>query len=418
MKLYTSSHHHVTYQHIHTSQFKTRIITVRFFAVLSEKTATLRALTLAMMKAKNAAFPSRKTANQHLESLYDATLHGSSTKLGTQHINQLSIVYVAPRYANDDTLEADVINYLRESLVNPDFDQKTLEEEKRFLRDYFDAEYANKTRYAQKRHHELLHADHPYKTRAYGDPEAIDAITLEDVSACHRSMLTDNHIYVTTINADAPSAVEARLAEALPLRGAPLRTPIIHRYAFTPKDDVYEVDEVSQDRVFLTYQSGVYYRDADYVPMLVFNHLLGEGSDSLLFNYVRETLGLAYYIYASYSPNTGLVTLASGMSANNVTKGIEAMRETLQRVIDGDFTDADLDLAKTSIKSGLKQSYDSPASLSLRALRTALFKVPFKEEALLEVVDSVSKQNVMRLASALKPVFYYRFGKEHGDADH
>lgn len=299
MKLYTTSHHHVTYQHIHTDQFKTRIVTVRFFSKLSDKTATARALTVAMMKSKNVSYPSRKLATKRLEQLYDAVLHGSSTKLGTQHVNQLSIVYIDPRYADDATLETDALAFLRETIFTPDFDQKTLDEEKRFLRDYFSAEYANKTRYAQRRHHDLLYADYPYKTRAYGTLRHIDAITLDDIKACHRAMIHDNHIYVTAMSAASPKAYERTLAEALPLHGSALRTPIMYRHDFEPKADVFETEDVSQDRVFLTYQNGVYYRDPDYVAMIVFNHLLGEGSDSLLFQYVRETLGLAYYVYSS-----------------------------------------------------------------------------------------------------------------------
>lgn len=93
------------------------------------------------------------------------------------------------------------------------------------------------------------------------------------------------------------------------------------------------------------------------------------------------------------------------------------MRDVLKRVRAGDFTDTDLALAKTNVKSQFKQSYDSAAGLSLRALRTALFNVPFNEKTMLQTVEGVGKDTIVRLAQKLQPLFHYRLGKEEFDAN-
>lgn len=410
MKLHLREHNQVSYQYIQTNQFKSRIITVRFLAEIDKLNVTARSLMISMLKAKNAKYPTRKAQSKYLESLYDAIYHAGPTKLASRHISQISMVVIDDKYAMGQPVFEDALNFLNTAIFQPRFDEKTLQEEKQFLKDYFNAEFANKARYAGKRYAEHLYHDYPYKANALGELKAIDKVTLEDIEATYQNMIKENQVYVTVI---APWEIEPthqQIVDYLPLSSKPIHTPIIIRHPFDRKEPVFEQENVSQERFFITLKSDVLYRDKDYFTMLVLNALLGEGSDSLLFKHVRETHSLAYYVYSSYSPNTGLITLASAMKHENLAIGEAKMLECFEWLKTGNFSNEALSLAKKHIISQFKQSYDTPSGLSIRALRTALFKVPFKEDLLLDIIEAVGKEDITELAAQLHVIFKYRLG--------
>ncbi len=412
MKLHLKEHNQVTYQYVETNQFKSRILTVRFLAEIDKVNVTARSLMIAMLKAKNAVYPTRKAQSKYLESLYDAIYHAGPTKLASRHINQFSMVVIDDAYGLDDPIFEDALKFLQTALFQPKFDQKTLDEEKQFLKDYFKAEYANKARYAGKRYTEFLYADYPYKANALGHIEAIDEVTLTDIKSAYKEMLSTNQVYVTLISPWDVDSTHRLITKYLPLQSKPISKPVLLRHPFDYKAEVVEHEKVTQERFFITVKSDVLYRDEDYFTMLVLNALLGESSDSLLFQHVREKHSLAYHVYSSYSPNTGLITLASAMTKANLAEGEAKMMECLTWLKTGEFTDRDVDLAKRHIISQFKQSYDTPSGLSVRALRTSLFKVPFKETLLLDIVQAVDKKDIVALAKRLEVIFKYRLGGE------
>ncbi len=410
MKLSTREHQGLTLQYIKTKQFKTRILTLRFFTELNEENITARSLMLSMLKAKNKHYPTRKAQAKHLETLYDTIFHTSSTKLGTKHVNQITFVMIDDQYTLENNLFQNVVNFLKTALYEPLFDEKTLEEEKQFLKDYFQAEYTNKTRYAQKRYYEHLYQNYPYNTHALGKAEAIDTITLPMIQEAYESMLNNNQVYLNVLGDFDVDEVHNYLIKHFSVQAKKASSPILHRHEFMHVQPVKETHDVTQNRLFMTLRSDVYFRDESYFTMLVLNALLGEGSDSLLFKTVREELSLAYYVHSSYSPFTGLITLTSAMTQTAIEQGKQQMLACVDKLKAGTFTEEDLTLAKVHLISYFKQSYDSPASLSLRALRTALFKIPFKEDMVLDIIAAVTKEDIMRIAKKLELIFTYELG--------
>jgi predicted Zn-dependent peptidase len=410
MKLQTFKENNTTYQYIHTNQFKSRILTIRFFTDLNSENITARNLMLSMLRAKNRVTPTRKAQSKYLESLYDSLLLTQALKFGTKHINQITMVMIDDRFTIEKTLFHEALTFLKHVLYEPLFDEKTLEEEKQFLKDYFKAEFANKTRFASKRYNQYLMEEHPYNQNAFGKEEAIDLVTLDMIKDSYNQMLNENEVFISVVGNFDEQKIHHEILTSLPIKSVVKPLPILYRHEFIKKDRIFEAYDVTQNRIFITLKTGIFYRDEDYFTMLVLNALLGEGSDSLLFKTVREHHSLAYYVYSSYSPFNGLITMASGMDEKNIEKGKAMMLSCLALIQNGSFSDEDLTLAKTHLITGFKQSYDSQGSLSQKALRAALFNLPFNEESVLSNIANVTKEALTRVANQCHQIFEYELG--------
>ncbi|MFW5914101.1 MAG: M16 family metallopeptidase, partial [Bacillota bacterium] len=182
------------------------------------------------------------------------------------------------------------------------------------------------------------------------------------------------------------------------------------RHGMRSKESVHETLNLSQDRLFMTLKSDVYYPDRDVYAMRVLDTLLGGGSDSLLFDSIRETHGLAYQVHSNYQPFTGLITIMAGVAHKNVEKAKELVRETLGTLQSGTFSDDALSIAKQSLKQSIKRSFDLQGALATKALLHEAFETPMEKDEVLALLDQVQKEDVVRVANSLEFIFTYVLG--------
>ncbi|MFW6284862.1 MAG: EF-P 5-aminopentanol modification-associated protein YfmF [Bacillota bacterium] len=405
MTLKTLSPMHV----IPTEKFKTIRIQMRFFEPLDESTVSARALMLSMLQAKTGDFPSRRMFQNHLESLYDAQLYTKASKLGNTHVGEIGVRFIHPDYT-DQPKEylAEVLGTLKNTVLNPDFDANLLSEEKRFLKAYFASEYANKDVYAAKRYQEHLFRDHPYRVNANGRPEGVDPVRLEAIQTAYKTLL-ENPVFITVVG-DVDDSMAAIMQESFEFANQGLPKSMLVRHGMRSKESVYETMNLSQDRLFMTLKSDVYYPDPDVYAMRVLDTLLGGGSDSLLFDSIRETHGLAYQVHSNYQPFTGLITIMAGVNHVNVEKAKDIIKDTLKTLQEGAFSDDALAIAKQSLKQSIKRSFDLQSALATKALLHEAFNTPMDKDDVLGQLERVQKDDVVRVANTLQFVFTYVLG--------
>ncbi|MFW6284922.1 MAG: EF-P 5-aminopentanol modification-associated protein YfmF [Bacillota bacterium] len=393
---------------IPTKTFKTIRIQLRFFEPLDEATVSARALMLSMLQAKTGDYPSRRIFQNHLESLYDTQLFTKATKLGNTHVGEIGVRFIHPDYAGEDDYLEDVLKALKSALLNPDFDDALLREEKRFLKAHFASEYANKDVYATKRYQEHLFRDHPYRVSANGTPEGVDPVALENVHEAYKRLL-ENPAFITVVGDVDPSLADT-IKAAFSFARPGLPESMLVRHGMRSKESVHETLNLSQDRLFMTLKSDVYYPDNDVYAMRVLDTLLGGGSDSLLFDTIRETHGLAYQVHSNYQPFTGLITIMAGVAHSNVEKAKDLVRDTLSTLQQGAFTDDALSIAKQSLKQAIKRSFDLQGALATKALLHEAFGTPMGKDEVLSMLDAVRKDDVVRVANTLEFIFTYVLG--------
>lgn len=127
---------------------------------------------------------------------------------------------------------------------------------------------------------------------------------------------------------------------------------------------------------------------------------LGGGMSSLLFQEIREKLGLVYSVfdYSSSYEDTGAHCIYLGTNPKNLQKAVAALKSCLN-----DFTEKGLDedtlrLAKQQVKSSMIMASESSMSIMRAQAKVLLFKnEPFNLDEKIALIDQVTQAETNEL---------------------
>lgn len=178
---------------------------------------------------------------------------------------------------------------------------------------------------------------------------------------------------------------------------------------FKPEPPVYvpcnicRKKDIEQEHICISYQ-GLANTDDDFLTLSVLNTIVGGGMSSLLFQKIREEMGLAYTVYSYNSgfSDTGLFTVYMGLNPENGKRAIKAVKDELEKLKQGDFSAEMVEKSKLQLKNNYLLSLESTSSVMSTIGRTQLLKnnVPTTEE-LIKKVDLINKDKVVRLAQKI-----------------
>lgn len=411
MQINRSFHPGLRASHLQLKKFKTVQCQLRFFASSDERDATVRTLMFHMMKAKTQKYPSRRLMTQQMETLYDLHLSNAVSLMGQAHVATMSVSFAHPRYLNQPTYLTEVLSFMKEVLYAPLFDEATLIQEKQFLRDYFDGIYASKARYANKRFWDTILAGHPDHLHAYGSTTQLESITLQDIKQAHQALLTENPIHVSVVgDLEGLLTLDDMLVQLELTPRDEVWPALKHLVNHQPKANFYDLEPVTQERVYMAYDLAVFYGDEDYYAAIVLNQILGEGSESLLFQEIRERQSMAYDVHSSLAAAWGLLIVQAGVSYENLARMVEITEAIIKDLKTVEVEEEQLDLAKKTLLHGITQSYDAAKVLNYRLLREDLLNIPFAKEKAIEKIQDVSINDVLKVAQKLNRLMIYTLG--------
>ena len=97
--------------------------------------------------------------------------------------------------------------------------------------------------------------------------------------------------------------------------------------------------------------------------MNVYNFILGGGTDSKLFQNVREKNSLCYSIHSTFQPTSNLLIIKAGIDASSYKKAVSLIKKELTNMEKGDFEESDIEKAKITYLSAFDELEDSPGSI-------------------------------------------------------
>ncbi|MEA3639887.1 MAG: pitrilysin family protein [Lamprobacter sp.] len=207
----------------------------------------------------------------------------------------------------------------------------------------------------QKALYRAIFGDHPYASDPSGTPEAVAALTRDDLQAFHGRYYGAENATIAIVGALERAEAEVmatRISAELPSAGAPPPLPPV------PALEQARVEEIafpsSQTHLYLG-QPGMRRGDPDYFALYLGNHILGgSGLVSLLMEEVREKRGLSYSVYSYFLPLAGKGPLVMGLQTQNAqaAKAQAVLLDTLRRFIEEGPTDEQLEAAVKNITGG------------------------------------------------------------------
>jgi predicted Zn-dependent peptidase len=234
--------------------------------------------------------------------------------------------------------------------------------------------------------------------------ESIKNLTLADVKEAYAKYITPSRGYLTIIGDIKPNDAK-KLAEEVfnDLKGPQLTLPALTAAPNPAKTEINLVDmsNAVQSEITVTNLVDLKLNHPDYFPVLLANQILGGGSESRLFNNLREKHGFTYGAYSSIGAGrfqTAFSATASVRTAKTDSAVVEFLNEInalrTQKVSDEELASAKA-LYNGSFALGLENK-GRTAAFARNILINDLPKDFYR--TYLQKVNAVTKEDIQRVA--------------------
>jgi len=215
---------------------------------------------------------------------------------------------------------------------------------------------------------------HPYGRPTGGTVESVAAVTRDDLVALHAKVIAQGRAKIAVVGAIEPAALALALDEvfrALP-QAAPLPPVPPARIAGRGSQHVVEIDVPQSVIRFGT--DGLSWRDPDFIPAYVLNHILGGGAfTSRLFQEVREKRGLAYSVGTSLVSYRGAAMTWGYTATKNerVAETLAVIEAEMARLKEEGPSDEELQKAKDYLTGSYALGFDTSTKIAHQLAQVA-----------------------------------------------
>lgn len=394
---------------IKNKKFKSILISVYFIKNLEREDVTQISLLSNIMSAGCMKYKSMKEISKKLDELYGMSMTSGVYKIGEKSLSYFKFLTISDRYIEKSILE-NVVEFVDDIVFNPlvidnKINPDMLEIEKINLEDEIKSKINDKKTYAVIKCIENMCKNEPYSIERSGYIEDIDKITAEELYDIYKNLISKSKILIT-VEGDIDTENTKKIIDK---KFTFVRDDIQHikreKFDIEPKEVKYIIEDLgtNQGKLVMGYRTRVDYNDFEtYYNLMVGNSIFGGGPHSKLFNNVREKESICYYASSSLEKTKGLMIVNSGIDADNYEKALELIKKELHDVLNGNFTDLELENAKKSIINSLKASYDSVSGESEFYCNQFISKTNLSIEEVISYIENTTKEKIIDSMKKIK----------------
>lgn len=415
--------------HVHlmpSKKFKTNTVEVKFQTKVNRDTITRLALLPSVLRKGCLDYKTKAEVQERLDDLYGAAIGIGAWKSGTSHILNFQMDMANEKFIpNENTLAADVFSFLNKMIFHPNvvegaFDEATVKQEKETLRRQLESVKDNKMSYANIRLVDEMAKGEVYAIHGQGYAEDLEGITGESLYEAYVNVLKTARVDVFITGDFNPSDMESTIGTSLvglsdreELNTTSEMTIFEEKKSASSVNEIIEYEDLQQAKLHIGYRTHTTLKDDDCTPMLVGSMLLGGYMGSLLFMNVREKHSLAYYVNANMDAFSDKLFVYSGIAGENYEKTMQIIDEQIAALQTGQFSENELEEAKSLLISDLLASQDSAIGMIDDVYKQILTGTTKSSNDYIEEVAAVDKAAVMKAASKLeKDTIFFLTSKE------
>lgn len=407
---------------LETDKYKTNTIVVNMTRPLQEDTVTPAALLPQVLRRGTESHPGLQRMKEHLDELYGATFFGNVMKRGERHILQFGMEIANEDFLSDQTpLLERGIAFLGEVLTKPEregdgFVSQYVQSEKQNLRRRIESLIDDKIQYAAVRCIEEMCQSEPFRLFNYGSVAQLERIENVQLYAFFQEVLRTAPIDVFIIgdvNGDEVAEMVERhftfeRTDVEPVDVASVKHPVEAVRQVTDRLDV------QQGKLNMGLRTQTSIKDDDYVPLMVYNGILGGFPHSKLFMNVREKASLAYYAVSKLESHKGIMTIQSGIEIDDFDRASEIIHKQLDDMRAGNISDSEMERTKTMLNNQLREMQDRPQQLVDFHYHGILSEKHRSLDDFIMQIEATSKEDVVKIADkvALDTIYFLRNDQE------
>lgn len=394
---------------IKTNKYKTNLMSVFLTSKLSRDDITKKALILTVLRRGTNNLKTQEEISKKLEELYGASFDCGIDKLGDKHVLKFYVESLNEQYLyQKEDILSQSLNILFDIVFNPllengVFKQEYIDEEKQNLRIIIEGQKDNKAAYATQRCIEEMYKEKPYGLYKYGyveDLEKIDSKNLYEayldlIKSCKIDIFVSGDFDEKTLEEKVKSnqqisKLEPRKVEYLDEESESSNTQ--------EENIVRENMQISQGKLNI----GLDVLSDNKSAVSVYNAILGGGANSKLFQNVREKASLAYSAGSIYIKPKSKIIIKTGIEHKNYEKALQIIKEQIDDMKNGKFSDEDIQHAKELIIASFKAMQDEQDSEISFYFGREIQKESKDIDKQIKEVSEVTKQNIVDVANKIK----------------
>ena len=394
---------------IQTDKFKTNLIAIMLTTKIDKQNVTKNALIPAVLRRGTVSLKTQEEINKKLEDMYGASFDCGLDKTGDNQVLKFYIESVNDGFLphdNEDMLKTSLENIFElvfnPYLENDCFKKEYVEQEKENLKQIIEGKIDSKARYALDRCIEEMYKNEPFGLYKYGYVEDLNNINEKNLYEYYINLINQCKIDVF-VSGILDNNIEEIIKtnqniNKLEQRNPEYIMPEIKSKIAQKENDIQESMEVNQGKLVIGLDLDIDDENLRYDAM-IYNSLLGGSANSKLFQNVREKASLAYTASSSYYRFKNNVFINCGIEIENYNKALDIIKQQIEDMKKGEFTDEEVENAKQGIIAAIKSIDDEQDTEITYFFGQELSENKLDLDKYMERVSKVNKQNVIDIAN-------------------
>ena len=398
---------------IKTDKFKTNLLSVFLTTPLNKETVTQNALIAAILRRGTNNLKSQEEISIALEEMYGASFDCGIDKIVDNQVIKFYLETINNNYTSEseDNLK-NAINILLDVVFNPlvednSFKKEYVESEKNNLKQLIEGKKDSKATYATERCIEEMYKDMPYSLYKYGNIEDLKNIDEKNLYQQYKKLINDCKIDIF-VSGNIEEDVKQKIISNEDIQRLQDRDAV---YIINNKEnrlkeekeeqEVSESMDINQGKLIIGLDI-LEENDLDKYTALIYNAILGGIPTSKMFQNVREKHSLAYTASSSFIRQKANVYIKCGIDIENYEKALEIIKEQLEDMKKGEFTDKNIEEAKTNIISTINFIPEEQDTELIYYFSQELSGYEMEYKEYVEKINSITKDDIINLANRIQ----------------
>ena len=288
------------------------------------------------------------------------------------------------------------LEVLSDMLLNSTFDEKEIEREKKVVIEEINMNEDNPEDVLYELHSKAMFDDSSLSYPILGTIDKIKSLTRDDIVSFIKEKYTPYNSVISICGKfDEKNLVELLEKYFSSWSSEKKYIPLYNQIGIYT-DALYANKDIEQLHINLGLKGLPAGHDKAY-PLLLLSNLLGGGASSILFQKIREELGLCYniYCYTQTFQGVGVVNIYSGLAKDAGIKALEVIQEEVYKFSQNGITEKALQINKEKLKAGYILGQESTSSKMFSNAKSVLFKNKIStEEEIIKKIDKITSDDI------------------------
>lgn len=409
---------------INNEKFKSIFVSINLLLPLKAEDMSKNALLAMVLKKANDEYKTEKELQKELARLYNMKLTSSVEKYNGVYNIGFEMELINKKYIEQDVLERGLY-ILNQVITGPlknanGFNKDIVDREKEKLIVRIKEQQDQKRNYALDKIEEFTFEEEDYGYPKLGKETDVIKIDEKNLYEYYLKVLKEAEIITIVYgNLNGYDNIQGTLDKYLSnfdsnkkVRDSEIKENIEYYSAPQIKE---ECQDISQS-VLCFGLKFIGLTENEIFTSAVLNAILGGSPSSKLFQNIREKESLAYYARSIYNKQKKAIYIISGIEPENYEKAKSIIMAEVQKMINGDITEEEINTAKDHVISTYREIEDNKGAQNRFILSNEiLFEKEIQIEDIIKNILDVKKEDIINTAKKMNIQKIFLLGGRQND---